>query len=128
LAALPLKEQIMGRMLGLILLLTLALPMPGSAQQLPTLPGPPTPDDEVSLYVLIGQWRRLADNRIEVQTRSGAWMQFPPDGIWTSGKLILYNGVPGLDIRLPRTQLDEMRRVIENEIPPYKWGLIEHWQ
>jgi hypothetical protein len=121
----------MGRMLGLVLLLTLALPMSGSAQQLPTLYVPPLRDgsDDIRVYVLLGQWRRLADDRIEVRTRSGTWMQFPPDGMTTDGKIIpaFMAGFDGLSIRLPHARMDEARRIIEEEIPPHKWGRLEGW-
>jgi hypothetical protein len=98
------------RMRGLILLLANALPSSGMAQQLPKLHGASRPESgEISIYVLINRWRRRADGRVEVQTRSGMWRPFPPDGIWASGKLLPALGSRIMDLRLPRTRLDEIR-------------------
>jgi hypothetical protein len=60
--------------------------------------------------------------RTEVKTKSGSWIPFPPDGMAIEG-----THCGSVAVRLPRKRLDEIRRIIEEEleIPPYRWYVLE---
>jgi hypothetical protein len=106
------------RMLRMVALLALALPTAGSAQQPPS-PGP----ERILIYVYMTHpWKSPgAAARTEVQTKAGAWVAFPPDGM-----SIEWASCGGVAVRLPRGRLDEIRRITEEEleISPRKWHVL----
>jgi hypothetical protein len=108
----------MERTLGLLLLLMLALPIAGSAQ-----PSPSPRSDRILIYVyMTHDWKHPGlGKRTEVRTKSGSWIPFPPDGMAIEGTLCA-----GVAVGLPRERLDEIRRIVEEEleIPPHRWHVL----
>jgi hypothetical protein len=98
------------------LLLLLALSLPSLAEKLPA------DAENVVVYLLPGHVRWLGGDLYEVKTRSGSWKRFPPEGAAIVGLLVSAgDDGQGVVVRLPRASLQELRRIIEEDIPPHIW-------
>jgi len=104
-------------LLSPLLLLCLALSMPSRAQQLP-------PDSGyVVVYVLLERWKWHGRDRLEVEAKSGSWIHFPPDGMSIVQPFRTCDGQEAVAVRLPRARLEEITRLIAENIPPHEWAI-----
>jgi hypothetical protein len=72
----------------------------------------------------LGQWRRIDDHRIEVQTKSGAWLPFPAEGM-TMALTRWGRDADGAIVYVPRARLEEFRKLVREEIPPHRWHALD---
>src|SRR5262245_55555498 len=108
------------RTLIAVLLLSLAPSVPGSAERPPAN----SEHEHVVIYMLLGHWRRLGDDRLAVKAHSGSWRPFPPDG--KSIKAHPFSTCDGqhvVAVRHPRARLEEITRLIAEAIPPHAWAI-----
>jgi hypothetical protein len=60
-----------------------------------------------------------------VQTKSGGWITFRHQGIEIEDTICGIVEGSGVPIRVPRQHLDEIRRIVGEEIPPHRLHVLD---